>query len=229
MLWITPERDYLVEGESCSLPDGAEIAGDPGSPSLRPAKFYLVSKEGEVKCAYSEPRSYGIDNELGLTNIHAISGDTVQVYHCREFWGPGRPPDEVSSRVLIAGLCPIDLEEMPFDRRPVVAAHEAKEAQEREQREAGYRAEWQEEAEEMVRFREGLQQQTSPVDATWEFEADCWVVKRIDGLVLGRGKVRGYGIDVYRKLLAIMSEQFGSSCSLEVKITPAQWMRFYSD
>jgi hypothetical protein len=124
MQWITPEREYLVEGEKCSLPDGLAIAGHTNYSPLHPSKFYLVDEYGEVKYVYSEPQEYGIDIELGVTDIHVVVGDTLLVYHWKEFWAQYRPPDELSSRVLIAGLRPIARDELPFDLHRVIAAYE---------------------------------------------------------------------------------------------------------
>jgi hypothetical protein len=124
MPWITPERDYLVEGKKCSLPQGVTIASSDGSTPLCPAKFYLIDERGEVKSAYSEPLEYGIDNEHGVTNIHAVVGDTLLSYYWKEFVGPVAPPDEITSRVILTGLRSIARDELPFDPQQVIAAFE---------------------------------------------------------------------------------------------------------
>jgi hypothetical protein len=123
MQWITPERDYLFEGEKCVVPREVAIGGSTKS-TLRPAKFYLIDENGVVKTAYSQPLEYGIDNEFGVTDIHVVVGSELLAYHWKEFWGPGRPPDQLSSKVLLTDLCPVAQDELPFDPQPIIAGFE---------------------------------------------------------------------------------------------------------
>src|SRR5215210_6255643 len=81
MVWLTRDGDYLLEGAGASLPDWARVAHGHGGEPVRPAAYYLVTPGGEVRQAFSGPIAYGLDDERGLSDIHAVSGDTLVSYH----------------------------------------------------------------------------------------------------------------------------------------------------
>jgi hypothetical protein len=132
--------------------------------------------------------------------------------------------------VLLTGLRVVADEAVPFDPGRVVAAYEAEQERERERWRAEARQMEREEAEELRQFRENLRPMSGPVAATWAFDPDGgWVVTAADGTVLGRGKVRWYGIDSFRKVRAILKQKYGPDSTLTEKLEPHQLLWFYYD
>ncbi len=224
MIWLTPDGEYLVEGERCRLPDWAGPVRGPGGEPVRPARFYLVTPGGEVRRTFSEPIEYSIDDEIGLSSIHAVSGDALLRYHIRQHRWDG---PEAGSEVELAGLRAIGAGTVPFHPDRVIAAYEQRERADRERRRQEDERARRQLQEELTRLREALRGVSGRVQATWEFEPGGWVVKRPDGSVLGRGRTRGYGRDVYRKVEAIMRERFGDDFSLELRLAPGEEWGFY--
>jgi hypothetical protein len=226
MIWLTPDEEYLVEGEGCRIPNWAGPVLGPGGDPVRPAKFYLVTPGGEVTRAFSEPIEYSIDVELGVTNIHAVSGGALLSYHVRQL-----DFDEpmVKSSVELTGLRAIEAGSVPFDLGSVIGAHEAAELARRMRMWEKDERERRQLQEELNRLREALQGATGHVHATWEFESGGWVVKRVDGSVLGRGEIRGYGRYIYRMVEAVMGERFGNDFKLELKLAPGEALDFWLD
>jgi len=227
MLWITSDQDFLVQGECCILACDATPICEPGGPPLQAAKFYLINPVGVVKRAFLAPSMSNDGDEVFLGNIHVIVGDALRHY---SMTSRGYGHDfELEYVALITGLRSIRPEEISFNAEQVVAGYESNLAQERQQWSAAARAERDDEAEELFRFRMELKGLAGPIQATWEYEPGGWVVKRSDGLVMGRGRARGYGIHVYRKLQAILHDVLGSEFSLETKLTPQDAMSFFPD
>ena len=226
MIWITPDGDYLVQGPAARLPDSAEAVRDRNGELVRPARFYLVTPAGEVSQAFSEPLEYSVDDEAGLSNIHAVSGDSLFSYHVIEHLWLGQ---RVESRVELAGLTPADAESAPFSPSGVIAAYEQREQAERHRRLDKDAHEWRALREALDRLRAAIDGQAGRLEATWQFEPGGWVVRRGDGSVLVRGPAWGYGRDVYRQIEAVLRERFGDNFALAVRLEPGEEWAFYSD
>jgi hypothetical protein len=120
MIWLTPNGEYLVQGPAASLPKWAGAIRSPGDP-IQPATFYLVTPEGEVSRAYSEPLEYSVDDERGLTNIHAVSGDSLVATHVIDHVSLGV---RIERRVEITGLTSVSAETTPTGMWNVIAAYQ---------------------------------------------------------------------------------------------------------
>jgi len=126
-----PVGEYLVQGPSAPLPDWAGVVRGNGGDPVRPAKFYLVTPAGEVSRAFSEPLEYSVDDERGLSNIHAVSGDSLVSYHVIDHVSLGM---RIQSRVVVAGLTPGQAEREPSGMSSVIAEYEEREHAQRQRR-----------------------------------------------------------------------------------------------
>jgi hypothetical protein len=226
MIWLTPDGDYLVEGTAAPLSDYAEAVRGPDGGPVRPAKFYLVTPAGEVTQAFSEPFEYSVDDERGLTSIHAVSGNALISYRVVEhLWLDLR----VQSEVEVAGLTPVEAGKAPPGLSGVIAAYEQRESVERERRQEEDRRKWRALQEALDRLRAALRGEAGRPEATWEFEPGGWVVRRGDGSVLGRGPAWGYGRDAHRQVEAVMRERLGNDFALAVRLGPGEEWAFYPD
>jgi len=131
MIWLTPDGEYLVQGPGALLPDWTGVVRGLNGESVRPAKFYLVTPAGEVSRAFSEPLEYSVDDERGLSNIHAVSGDSLVSYPVIDHLWLGR---RIVSRVVVAGLTPAEAGSDPSSLSGAIAAYEEREHAERQRR-----------------------------------------------------------------------------------------------
>jgi hypothetical protein len=226
MIWITPAGEYLVQGPGALLPDSAAALRGPNGEPLRPARFYLVNRAGEVSQVFSEPLEYSVDDEAGQSNIHVVSDNSLVSYHVIEHLSLGQ---RVVSRVELAGLTPAAAVSAPFSLSSAIAAYEEREQAQRQRRQDKDAQEWRTLREALDRLRAALQTQAGRLKATWQFEPGGWVVRRGDGSVLVRGAAWGYGQDVYRQIEAVLRERLGDNFALAVRLEPGEEWAFYSD
>jgi hypothetical protein len=226
MIWLTPDGEYLVQGPGAVLPDWAAVVRGLNGESVGPAKFYLVTPAGDVSQAFSEPLEYTVDDERGLSNIHAVSGDSLVSYHVIEHLSLGQ---RIVSRVVVAGLTPAEAGSAPSSLSGVIAAYEEREHAERQRRRNKDAQEWRALREALDRLRAAIEGEAGRLEATWQFEPGGWVVRRGDGSVLVRGPTWGYGRDVYRQIEAVLRERLGENFALAVRLEPGEEWAFYSD
>ena len=226
MIWLTPDGEYLVQGAGSLLPDWAGVVRDLNGELVRPAKFYLVTSAGEVSRAFSEPLESSVDDEAGLSNIHAVSGDSLVSYFVIEHLWLGR---RIVSQVEVAGLTPVQSERAPSGLSGVISAYEAREQAERQRRREIDALEWQALREALDRLRAAIEDEAGRLEATWHFEPGGWVIRRGDGSVLVRGPAWGYGQDVYRQIEAVLRERLGDNFALALRLEPGEEWAFYSN
>jgi hypothetical protein len=121
-VWRTQTGDYLIEGRvgyfsrdsgvTKSLLHGAQNKVlDSAGASIVPAAFSRVSKTGEPLEIFVQPTAYSIEDEQGLTNIHAVVGDSLYAYHYREIDGR----EEVKSAVKLTRLVLVEDAQVPIE------------------------------------------------------------------------------------------------------------------
>ena len=122
MAWLTTHGEYLLQGPSASLPRWAAALCDRDGNPICPARFYVVTARGEVSRTFSEPLGYSVGDERGVTNVHAVSGDSLVSFHVIDHVLLGT---RIESRTEIAGLTPSQPGSVPFYVSDIIAAYEA--------------------------------------------------------------------------------------------------------
>lgn len=121
MIWRTPNGEYVVQMPIARLPDWAGAIHGPNLEPIQPARFYLVTPDGVVGKAFSEPIEYSVGDERGLTNIHAVAGDSLIAFHVVDHVSLGL---RIESRVEITGLTPGEAGMAPSHLWDGIAAYE---------------------------------------------------------------------------------------------------------
>ena len=124
MIWLTPTGEYLVQRLIAPLPNWASAIIDASGDRIQPAKFYLVTSTGVVSKAFSSPIEYSVDDQRGLTNVHAVIESSLVSYHVIDHISLG---SRIEHRFEVAGLTPVPAETAPPGLSSTIAAYEDRE------------------------------------------------------------------------------------------------------
>jgi hypothetical protein len=177
MIWLTPEGEYLVQGTSHPLPDWAAAVRGPAGEPVRPARFYLVTRAGEVRRVFHEPGDCYVDETHVLSDVHAVFEDAL-VHYC--VLDHLRFDMEIESRVELAGLRKAEPAEVPSGLRAAIEAYDERKRAEGERQLAENARRWTEY--ERCKLRDPSQ--LPPIDAPsfilewdWDCPGDEWESK----------------------------------------------------
>ena len=226
--WRTREGHTLLEGQPASLPEDAAAAIlESSGVEVQPAEYRCVSDAGEVIAHFGPPIPYSLDDELGVTSIHAVVADRLMAFYFRRVRAP-----EVTSRVELDGLVPLEPSQVPPALR--LAATRDRDARERwfAERADALARELRAQQEGFDAFEARLRALKAPVHAVWTYDPTThaiWLVRTHEGEELGRGPCVGHGLRVFQQMHPRFEALAPPGSTLETELTPSQEMSFYPD
>ena len=121
MIWKIPDSHFLVQGEMRPIPMNTTIRLPDGGIISSAATYYLFNATGQVKRKFLPPSIYSLDDTLGISDIHAVVGDTLYSFH----WIDHAMNDPiVKEEIELIHLRPVGLQELSFDPLSMIAAYE---------------------------------------------------------------------------------------------------------
>ncbi|HEX8073156.1 MAG TPA: hypothetical protein VF546_24635 [Pyrinomonadaceae bacterium] len=123
MIWKTTEGNFLVERDMAPPPFVEGGFGLPGGERYyEAAQYYEITSAGEVVKKYSAPTSYGMEDDLCVSNIHRVVGDTFYDFQWVERADYSVEPRRTED-VRLRGLEPFE-GRLPFDADAVIERYE---------------------------------------------------------------------------------------------------------
>lgn len=111
-VWLTPDGNYLVQGDLKRIPIGSGVWLPNGEVIQSSAAYYVVTPEGKVMATFSGPLAYSLDDTLGISDIHRVVGSDLVAYHWIDH---AMNEPVVKEEVVLANLRPYILDKLPFD------------------------------------------------------------------------------------------------------------------
>lgn len=102
MTWRTTAGTFLVSGRATRIPFiHGGVGLDGGERFEEAAAFYEISESGELVKKYNEPYPFSIEDEMTVSDIHHVIGDTLYRFYWSQQW---RRDVRITSERCLHGL-----------------------------------------------------------------------------------------------------------------------------
>src|ERR671911_2276977 len=88
MVWITTDGHFLIQGKMAPIPfiyGGVGLSD--GKRFDESAEYYEITTSGVVIKKYSEPLPFSIEDEMTVSNIHIVIGDSLYKFYWSQRYG----------------------------------------------------------------------------------------------------------------------------------------------
>ena len=123
MVWRTTTGTFLVQRNMSPVPFLYGGIGPPdGERFDDAAEYYEITDGGEVIKKYGGPLPFSIEDEMTVSNIHRVIGNTLYKFYWSQLY---RQEPRIEVRMLLSDLQPHE-GALPFDPDEVIRACQLK-------------------------------------------------------------------------------------------------------